>query len=175
MKSSKNRQPRKRCQTCLKHENGKGAKDSTEADPPTARYQARSAKIGRIQRKDQAQQQAKRKENTDPQSAERLSSATIKEECGDARVECKKEASRTRRAVASDHSANDIAKQVKMNRKREKVIITREEKAACDCAKSFCQNQTTERETRGYRRHASGAEQTDGPRRDKRPRCKLSL
>ena len=47
-----------------------------------------------------------------------------------ARVQCKREASRTRRAVASDRSANDIAKQVTMNRKREKVIRTRR-KVAC--------------------------------------------
>ena len=51
VKSSKDRQPRRRCQTCLKHENGKRAKDSTEADPPTARYQARSAKTAAFSRK----------------------------------------------------------------------------------------------------------------------------
>ena len=50
-----------RCQTCLKHENGKSAKDSTEADPQAARYKARSTKDGRIQQKDCAQQQVKRK------------------------------------------------------------------------------------------------------------------
>ena len=33
--SSKGRQPMYRCQTCLKHENGKRAKDSTKADPQT--------------------------------------------------------------------------------------------------------------------------------------------
>ena len=35
----------------MKHENGKRAKDSTEADPPTARYQARSAKTAVFSRK----------------------------------------------------------------------------------------------------------------------------
>ena len=35
---------------------------------------------------------------------------------GDARVQCKKEASRTRRATAADRRANDIAKQVTMTR-----------------------------------------------------------
>ena len=50
----------------------------------------------------------------------RSTNARSKEERGDARVQCKTEASRVRRAVASDRSANDIAKQVKMNRKREK-------------------------------------------------------
>ena len=35
---------------------------------------------------------------------------------GDARVQCKSEASRTRRAIAADRSANDIAKQVTMTR-----------------------------------------------------------
>ena len=76
------------------------------------------SKDGRIQQKDRARQQAQRKEKTDPHSAERLSSATSKEERGDARVQCKTEASRRRRAVASDRNANDIAKQVTINRKR---------------------------------------------------------
>ena len=119
MKSSKDRQPRKRCQTHLKHENGQRAKDSTEADRPTARYQARSAKTAAFSRKTVHGNKQKRKDKTDPQ-AERLGSATSKEERGDARVQCKTEASRTRRAVTSDRSANDTAKQVTVNRKRER-------------------------------------------------------
>ena len=51
VKSSKSRQPMNRCQTCLKHENGKRAKDSTEADPQTARYKARSTKTAAFSRK----------------------------------------------------------------------------------------------------------------------------
>ena len=127
MESSKDRLPRKRCQTCLKHENGKRAKDSTEVDPPTATYQARSSKTAAFSRKT-ARQQAKRKEKTDPHSAERLSSATSEEERGDAGVQCKTEASIIRRTVASDRNANDISKQVTMNRKKEKVTRTCEEK-----------------------------------------------
>ena len=41
-------------------------------------------------------------------------------------VQCKREASRIRRSVASDRSVNDTAKQVTMTRK--KVIRAREEK-----------------------------------------------
>ena len=51
VKSYKGGQPMNRCQTCLKHENGKSAKDSTEADPQTARYKARSTKTAAFSRK----------------------------------------------------------------------------------------------------------------------------
>ena len=40
-----------RCQTCLKHEKGKRAKGSTEADPQTARYKARPTKTAASSRK----------------------------------------------------------------------------------------------------------------------------
>ena len=68
-----------------------------------------------------AQQQAKRK----PHSADGTSrNAKFKSV---PRVQCKREASRIRRAIAADRSANDIAKQVTMPQ-REKVTSTREGK-----------------------------------------------
>ena len=48
---SKDRQPWSRCQTCLKHESGKRANGSTEASPPTATCEARSAKTAAFSRK----------------------------------------------------------------------------------------------------------------------------
>ena len=46
MERSKDRMPRKRCQTCLKHENGKRAKDSTEAKPADSELQSPVNKDG---------------------------------------------------------------------------------------------------------------------------------
>ena len=83
VKSSKGRQPMNRCQTCLKHENGKRAKGSTRPrqSPPTARYKARSAKTAAfsrktMHRKGKREGALKRRHH----SAERPSSATSKKE-----------------------------------------------------------------------------------------------
>ena len=91
-----------RCQTCLKLENGKRAKDSTEADPPTAR----------------SVQQRR------PHSAERLCTATSEEETpfsrktdqhkytcvGRSRVQCKRESQEhTWREVACDSDSDTLA------------------------------------------------------------------
>ena len=117
----------------------------TEASPQTARYKAMPAKTDphsaerRCTAKKKREGALKRK----PHSAGRLSS-TSKEgnliqqtiriakqkfrSVGRSRVQCKREASRIRRAITADRSANDIAKQVTMTREREKVIRTREEK-----------------------------------------------
>ena len=89
---------------------------STEASPPTARYEARSTKTDIcIQQTEWARQQAKRK----PHSADGTSRNAKFKSVGTApRVQCKREASRKRRAIAADRSANDIAKQVTMPRER---------------------------------------------------------
>ena len=72
----------------------------------------------RIQQKHSAQQPAKRK----PHSAEDTyrKANKFKSVGTAARVQCKREASRIRRAIAFDRSANDIAKQVTMTRERHK-------------------------------------------------------
>ena len=59
VKSSKDRQPRKRCQTCLKHESGKRARKLHRGKPADSEVQSQVNKDGRIQQKDCAQQQAK--------------------------------------------------------------------------------------------------------------------
>ena len=58
------------------------------------------------------------------------------QERGVARVQCKREASRIRRAIAADRSANDIAKQVTMTRERESHENTRRE-VACGSDKEL--------------------------------------
>ena len=112
LKGSKERQPKKRCHTCLKHESERGQESSTRLrqSPPTARYKIKSTKTAQ------------------PHSAERRNLAQFKSVGTAARVQCKREreASRIRRAVAPDRRANDIAKQVTTT--REEVIRTREGK-----------------------------------------------
>ena len=121
--NSKDMQPRNRCQTCLKHESGKRARQLHRGKTADSAVQSKVSKDGRIQQKDSAQQQVKRK----PHSADDTYSKAKFKIVGIAtRVQCKREASRIRRSVASDRSENDTAKQVTMTRK--KVIKAREEK-----------------------------------------------
>ena len=58
-----------RGQTCLKHENGK-SKRLHRGRPADSEVPSQVGKDGRIQQKDRARQQAKRKEKTDPHSAD---------------------------------------------------------------------------------------------------------
>ena len=51
-KSSKDRQPRKRCQKCLKHENGKRARKLHQGKPADSEVQSQVSKDGLIQQKD---------------------------------------------------------------------------------------------------------------------------
>ena len=92
--------------------------ESKKAPPRQARRQrgkARSTKTDiRIQQKDCAQQQVRG--NLIQQNDELAKFKSV----GRSRVQCKREASRIRRATAADRSANDIAKQVTMTRERHK-------------------------------------------------------
>ena len=129
-----------------------------EKAPPRQARRQRGTKPGqqrriRTQQKDCAQQQAKRKsEGTRrrPHSTDDVyRKAKFKSVGTAARVQCKRETSRIRRAIAADRSANDIAKQVTMTRGRErKVIRTREGNLRVKVTKIFCQSQMTEREAR---------------------------
>ena len=106
--------------------------------PPTARYKARSAKTAAFSRKTMHRKEKREGvQERRPHSTERLRSATSGKEREDSIAhpterlistiqkrgncsprKCKREASRLRRAVAFDRSANDIAKQVTMTRKK---------------------------------------------------------
>ena len=50
-----------RCQTCLKHENGKRAKDSHRGRPADSEVQSQVNKDGRIQQKDELANGKKRR------------------------------------------------------------------------------------------------------------------
>ena len=109
----------------------------TEAKPADSEEQSQVSKDGCIQQEDDASQ-GKREGalKRRPQSAERPSLATSKgkrrrisassrktvqhnsKAWVAQRVPCKREASRTRRAIAADRSVKDIAKQVTMTRER---------------------------------------------------------
>ena len=54
VKSSMGRQPRNRCQTCLKHESGKRARKLHRGKPADSEVQSQVNKDGRIQQKDDA-------------------------------------------------------------------------------------------------------------------------
>ena len=95
----------------------------TEASSPTARYNARSAKMAAFSKEEtsfsrrhvsQSKEKGKRRRNS-------ASSRKIDQQNSRAwgrRVQRKREASRTRRAIAADRSANDIAQWVMMTRER---------------------------------------------------------
>ena len=122
------RQPRKRCQTCLKHESGEEARKLHRGKPADSEVQSQVSKDGRIQQKYRARQHAKRKEKTDIRIQQKDELAQFKSVGMATRVHCMTEASRIRRTIAAERSANDIAKQMTMTRKREKAIRTCEEK-----------------------------------------------
>ena len=127
MKSSNDRQLRKRCQTCLKHESGKRARKLHRGKPADSEVQSQVSKDGRIQQKDDASQGKKRRRSEKEATFSRKTDQHNSKAWDAAHIQCKREASRIRRAVASDRIANDIAKQVTMTRRREKVIRTCEE------------------------------------------------
>ena len=79
-------------------------------------------------------------------------------------MQCKREASRIRRAIAADRSADDIAKQVTMPRERQKVMRTREGKERAKVKKNFSERNTTIDE------HPAVSDEPKRPRRDRRPR-----
>ena len=130
LKGSKERQPKKRFHTCLKHESERGQESSTRPrqSPPTVELQNQVNQDGRIQQKDCAQHQVKRKEKTGIriQQKDEISHNSKAWELQPACNAREREASRIRRAVAPDRRANDIAKQVTTT--REEVIRTREGK-----------------------------------------------
>ena len=135
-------------------ESCKRTRELHRGKPADSEVQSQVNKDGRTQQKDCAQQQVKRKPHSADDTYRRGKRRRIRiqqkdeiaqfKSVGRSRVQCKREASGTRRAVASDRSAKDIAKQVTMNRKREKVIRTRR-KAACASDKEV----RRQRETRG--------------------------
>ena len=61
---SKDRQPRNQCQTCLKHESGKRARKLHRGKPADSEVRSQASKDGRVQQKDCAQQQVKRKHHS---------------------------------------------------------------------------------------------------------------
>ena len=91
----------------------------TKAKPADSEVQIQVSKDGRIQQKDRARQQARRKEKTEFRIQQKDCTAQFKSVGRAARVQCKREASRTRRAIAADRTVKDIPKQVTMRRERE--------------------------------------------------------
>ena len=132
-KGSKERQPKKRSHTCWKHESEREQESSTRPrqSPPTARYKARPTKTAAFSRKTVHSNKSREKRRRVSASSRKKTSRTIRKRgnCSPRAMqerEREREASRIRRAVASDRKANDIAKQVTTT--REEVIRTREGK-----------------------------------------------
>ena len=95
---SQDRQPRNRCQTCLKHESGKRARKLHRGNPPTARYKARSARTAAFSRKTvhSNKQQGKRRRNSASSRGfiqQNDGTAKFKSVGTAACVQCKREAS----------------------------------------------------------------------------------
>ena len=116
----KDRQPRNRCQTCLKHESEREQESSTRPrqSPPTAMVQRQVNQDGSAF--------SRKTLHSNKQRGNLISVSKSKIQERGARVQCKREASRIRRAIAADRSANDVAKQMTMT--REEVMSTREGK-----------------------------------------------
>ena len=148
MQTSSRQQRSRQVQCCrsrageLERESGKRARKLHRGKPADSEVQSQVNKEGRIQHEDCSQQQVKRKSHSADDTYRQGKRIQIriqhKDEIshnskawGRSRVQCKREASGIRRAVAPDRSANDIANQVTMNRKKKKVITTRR-KVACE-------------------------------------------
>ena len=153
----------------MKHESGKRARKLHRGKPADSEVQSQVSKDGSassrtaMHRKEKTRRSeeasfSRKTENSKKRKRRRNSASSRKTDQQNSkawrmatRVHCKTEASRIRRTIAADRSANDIAKQMTMTRKRERVIITSEEKKRVTVTKSFCRNQMTERETQGSR------------------------
>ena len=131
----------------------------TEAKPAHSEVQSQVSKDAAFSRKTmqrkekregalkkRVRQQAKRKEKTEFRIQQKDCTAQFKSVGRAARVQCKREASRTRRTIAADRSVKDIAKQVTMTRERERVMSTREGKLRVTMTKTGERNPAIEKQ-----------------------------